>query len=474
MPKVVKKKYTQENINAALKDMKNGMSLREATQMYHVPRSTLYCKAKNIYPVECSKGPPTILTKEEESRITEWIIYCCDRGFPISRNQLLDSVHSLVTELKRSTPFTNNKPGRHWYEGFRRRHPELCLRVAQNLTRTRASATENVLRNWFAEVYAYLQKKDLVEIDSSRVFNCDESAFFLCPKADQVIAKRGSKSVYKVIDGDEKENLTTLFMVNAKGEMAPPMILYWYKRMPYSITSKIPSGWSIGSTEKGWMTAQSFYEYITNVFHPWLVAQKISMPIILYVDGHSSHLTMPLSAFCRENGIELVALYPNATHILQPLDVSVFHPLKQSWKKTVDKWRLDNAPQRVRKENFAPLLKEAVDSINLAEIVKNGFKTCGLWPFSADAVNYNILNKNKKQKEVPEEQIEHSINEINSYEEDCKKHLKFFEKHISNDILRTFNNAELHESPDLFIDIKNKGLYEYWKMMKRLSGKFDI
>lgn len=92
----------------------------------------------------------------------------------------------------------------------------------------------------------------------------------------------------------------------------------------------------------------------------------------------------------------------------------------------MDKWRLDNAPQHVRKDNFASLLKQAVDSINLTEIVQNGFKTCGLWLFSADAVNYNILNKNKKQKEVPEQQNEHSINKINSYEEDCKNHLKFF------------------------------------------------
>ncbi|XP_024889409.1 uncharacterized protein LOC112465872 [Temnothorax curvispinosus] len=108
MPKIIKKKYTQENINAALKDIKNGMSLREATQKYNVPRSTFYCKSKNIYPVKCSKGSPTILTKEEdnERRITEWIIYCCDRGFPVSRNQLLDSVLSLVS---------NNKSGRHWY-----------------------------------------------------------------------------------------------------------------------------------------------------------------------------------------------------------------------------------------------------------------------------------------------------------------------------------------------------------------------
>lgn len=67
MPKIIKKQYTQEDINAALKHMSNGMPLRKAAKTYNVPTSTLYCKAKNIYPVECSKGPPTILTKEEES-----------------------------------------------------------------------------------------------------------------------------------------------------------------------------------------------------------------------------------------------------------------------------------------------------------------------------------------------------------------------------------------------------------------------
>lgn len=475
MPKEIRKNsYTQKDINAALEQMKNGMPLRQATKMYNVPRSTLYGKWKNIYPVNCTKGPPTILSKEEELKLKEWIVYCCDRGFPISKKQLLDNVHSLVIELQRETPFTNNRPGRHWYESFCRRHLELCVRVAQNLTRTRASATESVLRNWFNEVQIYLQKHNLIDIDSSRIFNCDESAFFLCPKADQVIARKGSKSVYKVIDGDEKENLTTLFIVNAKGQMAPPMIVYWYKRLPYSVTSKIPSGWSVGTTEKGWMTAESFYEYITNVFHPWLISERIQKPIILYLDGHSSHLTMPLSDFCSKNGIELVALYPNATHILQPLDVSVFHPLKKSWKETVDKWRLENPSQRMRKENFAPLLKEALDSLNIMEIVKKGFKTCGLWPFSADAVNYNILNKNKKETEIITEQQDiHSVNEVNNYKEDCKKHLDFFEKLISNDMLSTLKNAEIDVSAASFIDVKNEGLYEYWKMIRRLSGIFE-
>jgi len=64
------------------------------------------------------------------------------------------------------------------------------------------------------------------------------------------------------------------------------------------------------------MTSQTFYEYIINVFHPWFLCNKISMSIILYVDSHCSHLTMPLARFCIENSIELVALYPNATFLL--------------------------------------------------------------------------------------------------------------------------------------------------------------
>lgn len=91
----------------------------------------------------------------------------------------------------------------------------------------------------------------------------------------------------------------------------------------------------IGKTEKGWMTGEAFYEYFANVFHPYLVKEQIPLPVIVFLDGHSSHLTLHLSEFCRNNGIILVCLLPNTTHILQLLDVSVFAPLKQKWKTTV-------------------------------------------------------------------------------------------------------------------------------------------
>lgn len=76
------------------------------------------------------------------------------------------------------------------------------------------------------------------------------------------------------------------------------------------------------------MKPEVFYEYIANVFHPFLIGHSIQFPIILFVDGHKSHFTYQLRYLCSQLNIILIALYPNATRILQPADVAAFKPLK--------------------------------------------------------------------------------------------------------------------------------------------------
>jgi len=461
------KKYSQDDVNNAVDAVKKGMSLRVASKTFGVPYCTIYVKFKNIVPLMARKGPQTYLRTEEENNLVEWIFYLSERGFPVNKNQLLDSVRDVIVELKRETPFVNNRPGRHWYEAFLRRHPQLTSRVAQTLTLTRASATEKVLLNWFKEVEQHLRKLNLLEIEPSRVFNCDESGFQLCPKPGCVIVKKGSKSVYKIANGDEKKCLTSLFMVNAAGSIVPPMVVHWYQQVPYSVSSKMPAGWSIDLTEKGWMTAESFFEFISNIFYSWLIKNQIKFPVVLYLDGHSSHLTLPLVQFCRSNQIELIALYPNATHIFQPLDVSVFHPIKNAWQKTVCNWRLKNEDQRLRKD-FAPILKTTLDSLtNLESMIKNGFKTCGLLPFSVNTVNFNILDKNKKPGCTENETNYVNLNSSNNKHE-YNNHLQMFEKNIDSEILKDFKSAELTRS--WVGPIQYEGLFMYWMNIKQQCG----
>lgn len=108
-----------------------------------------------------------------------------------------------------------------------------------------------VLRKWFAEVKTHLDKENAADLDSTRIFNCDESAFFLSPKGEKVLMKKRDKALYNFIHNDNKECLTVLFTANAAGTLAPPMILFTYERIPASISASIPDSWDIGKIENG-------------------------------------------------------------------------------------------------------------------------------------------------------------------------------------------------------------------------------
>lgn len=76
------------------------------------------------------------------------------------------------------------------------------------------------------------------------------------------------------------------------------------------------------------MKSETFYEFIANIFYPFLLKNNIRLPVILFIDGHKGHLTYQLSQLCSDLKIILIALYPNSTRILQPANVAAFRLLK--------------------------------------------------------------------------------------------------------------------------------------------------
>lgn len=203
--------------------------------------------------------------------------------------------------------------------------------------------------------------------------------------------------MYQRVNSDEKECITTLVMGSAAGVVGPTMVVHSYVRIPADIAESTPTDWALGKSKSGWMTGELFYEYITNIFHPWLENNNISRPVILFIDGHTSHLTLHTSQFCVENKIILVALLPNATHLLQPMDVSVFRTLKSGWKETVKNWRIENMRDPVlKKRHFSPLLKKCIDDRVRGEVLQNGFRKCGLHPWNACAVDYSKIEPKKR------------------------------------------------------------------------------
>ncbi|KAL5479554.1 hypothetical protein EMCRGX_G023088 [Ephydatia muelleri] len=241
----------------------------------------------------------------------------------------------VVKEDKRKTPFTDDRPGKYWFYGFLQRNPQLTERFPEKLTGGRATVTEAHIRKWFADIETYIVEEERagdVLLDPHRVFNFDESHFLLAKKRGTVLGPVNYKNFLEVSKENDKEGLTVLIGYSANGSLAPPMIVYSYKQnIPCDVIESVGSvdpSWALGKSESGWMTTLTFLDYISLVFNPWLSENHVQRPVVVFADGHKSHLSPETVEFCASNGIILVALYPNSTHMIQPLDVSVFKSLK--------------------------------------------------------------------------------------------------------------------------------------------------
>lgn len=285
--------YNRADVELAVKEVLSGIKIAEASRKYHIPESTIRARKLGKYS-DKPPGPSTVLSNAEENELVEWITYCCKQGFPVTKNKLVENVKILCDHDNRETPFLNNKPGRSWLEGFLRRHANLSERISKNLSITRAKVTEDQIRKWFININSHFSEVftnvDLLTIDPTRIFNADEIGVSMNPKSSSVLAPKGTKNVYNIVSNNEKENVTVLVTANAAGNLAPTLLLFAGQSVPKDVIKTGPPNFSFGYSDNGWMTAKNFYEYIANVFFPWILAQNIELPIILYIDGHSSHV----------------------------------------------------------------------------------------------------------------------------------------------------------------------------------------
>lgn len=77
------------------------------------------------------------------------------------------------------------------------------------------------------------------------------------------------------------------FTFSAAGEVCPPIIIYPFIRMPSKIPMTVPLDWGVDNNE---MTSDIMYEYISNTFNNFLVAENVKRPVILFLDGQLSML----------------------------------------------------------------------------------------------------------------------------------------------------------------------------------------
>lgn len=381
----------------------NRFKIREAARHFGVPHSTLISKLKGRVPLQRKMGRSTYFSTNEENLLVKYIIANAKKGIPINRQTLVATAKKILDDDKRVTPFKNNMPGKKWVALFYDRHPEIAEKKAEGISTSRALVSTEDLKQWHQSLKNYLVEENALDIieDPKRIFNADESGFQTCPDSGKVIGPVNMKNFYEIKSGKDKEQLTVMLSINAAGQIVSPMIVYPLVRISRDIAVNVPENWSIGKSPSGWMNGPLYYEYIANVFDPWLKANDIQKPVLLLVDGHRSHLTLQVSQYCADNQIIAYALFPNSTHISQPADVSVFKCLKSGWKNTVKEYKQNSGNRQITRAGFAPLLAKVFQEKVTPDIVANGFKRCGLYPFDVNGMDLARCMDHESRKTAP-------------------------------------------------------------------------
>ncbi len=204
-----------------------------------------------------------------------------------------------------------------------------------------------------------------------QIFNFDESGFALSPAPPKVVAVKGAKHPYTVNSGT-KAQITVLSCCSAGGTNIPPLIVLATKTLnPKMAIGEVP-GTVYSSSDNGWMTTGILDEWFAQ--HFLLYAPPVC-PLLLLMDGHSSHFGPAFIETAVANDVIVFCLPPNTTHFLQPLDNGPFGPLK------CHSFCNSNPGRVVTKLQYNQLFSRAWSQGMTMQNIVAGFQHAGVYPF---------------------------------------------------------------------------------------------
>ena len=108
---------------------------------------------------------------------------------------------------------------------------------------------------------------------------------------------------------------------------------------------------------------------------------------MLLFEGNTSHVNKSFLLRCLDYRVLPVCLPPHTTNLLQPLDVSVFSPLKRAYSDILQE-KYAKGERAVWKGNFYKLLNHAQQVAFTPENIYSGFRATGLCP-----VDFSIIRQ---------------------------------------------------------------------------------
>ena len=206
----------------------------------------------------------------------------------------------------------------------------------------------------------------------------------------KVVTRSERKGRPKTKQLGNREWVTIIHAINASGWVLPAFVIFeaklhqasWYR------TPDLPGTWKISVSDNGWTTDAIGLEWLQH-FEEYTSSKTKGRYRLLVLDGHGSHHTGEFEEYCRNHSIITLCMPAHLSHILQPLDVGCFGPLKTAYGSQVE-GLMRLGVNHISKEEFLPAYLRAHYSSFSIKSIQAGFAATGLVPDDPDRVLSNL------------------------------------------------------------------------------------
>jgi hypothetical protein len=390
---------TLEAALSYIRSLKQGesFSYRKVAKKYHISHTTLteHHKGQRTTRAE-SHIHQRLLHPRDEAELVEYIKSLTEKHCPPTRQMIINF----------ATPFCDWEPSDRWVSRLVHRHPNDLLTAwttPMEGNRHKADSSERY-RIYFDLLTRKVKEFDVLPRDT---YNMDEKGFMIgvIGKTKRVFDKVLYKERrYKQASHDaNREWVTVIGAICADGSHLPPAVIF------SAASEKVQANWVhdidpkthsiyFSVSESGWTNDDLGVAWLEQVFDPATKEKARRNFRLLILDGHGSHVTRRFIDYCDLHRILVLVYPPHATHTLQPLDVSCFKPLSQSYSNELINHNYTTRGRiPVQKADFISLFWPAWVNTFTEKLISGAFKVTGIYPLHPDV----ILDRFKKVTPPP-------------------------------------------------------------------------
>ena len=361
---------------------------------FGVPRGRLLRRLDGKPPKKGRPAANTKLSIAEERALCHYIDRLDKINLAVRPEFVTDAANHILRER---APQANrgNPPvvGPSWTTRFLRRH-KYGKRLQRKLHADRqASEDLSQVTEYFQRLSDVYQGEGILPED---IWNMDETGFRIGIGKNEMIVTKRKRAHYFGIP-ENRESATAIEAISAGGEYIPAFLIVagqvhmaqWYAQ------PELNPDTAIRPTPSGYTNDQVGLEWLEH-FDKHTREKTVGRKRLLILDGHGSHHTREFITFCDAHNIVPFGLPPNLTHLLQPLDVVVFQPLKHYHAKALDLLVRDGLVN-ITKVEFLSCIEEVRVRAFKKSTILSSFQKTGIWPFNPQPV-LQILEERQAKK----------------------------------------------------------------------------